>query len=81
MVIQSQEASPDQTGIMSLGSGFTSKAYLVGLWKHLGTAITSMNTMAVPAFDDLSIVTMRRGTRLTLRGALFLVKSKSHCYK
>lgn len=61
--MQSQEASPDWTGIRIRGSRFTAKADAITLWEHLLTATTTVSTVAVCAFHVLSTVAVRQGPR------------------
>lgn len=64
---QSQEASPDGTGIRLRGSRLTAKADATTLWEHLARAATTASSMAVSAYDALATVTV-------------LNDSKSLCY-
>lgn len=77
---QSQEASPDGTGIRLRGSRLTAKADATTLWEHLARAATTASSMAVSAYDALATVTVRQGPRPMHRDALVLNDSKSLCY-
>lgn len=77
--MQSQEASPDGTGIRIHGSRLAAKADAITLWEHLLRATTTASSVAVSAFDALATLTVRQGSILMHRDALVLTDSKSLC--